>query len=281
MKVDKKYYQNFGVSKCIVGTKADKNNLVSCGLLHKTGDFCIQENVDFDYYGALYIIDGTGEYVDAVTNERIKLYPGCIVQRMPHQIHHTYVKDDGNWLEFYFCIDAKVFKLLSEYKLITKEPVFFIGEDITIFQYLLQFMDRVDNTKENQIGDLMIEFQRLLLYINQLANTVNDDSNLDYICQLIQQNLKIGANLPTVFQDNNLSYESIRKQFKQKMGCSISDYRINQRINQSKTMLLQHRCVKQVAIDLGYFDEYAFSKQFKKYVGVSPREFIRTWSHYA
>lgn len=75
-----------------------------------------------------------------------------------------------------------------------------------------------------------------------------------------------------------MSYESLRKRFRQTFGCSLSQYCINVRINRSKTLLLdENLSIQEVAGALGYCDSYAFCNQFKKIVGVSPGKFVADW----
>ena len=71
-----------------------------------------------------------------------------------------------------------------------------------------------------------------------------------------------------------MSYERFRKVFKERVGMSPGDYRIRRRVELACRLLVQERIpAKQVAYDLGYADEYCFSKQFRKFIGVSPDAF--------
>lgn len=71
---------------------------------------------------------------------------------------------------------------------------------------------------------------------------------------------------------------SIRKLFKEIVGIAPGEYFIQSRINVAKAMLLENRgSIKEIAIEFGFTDPFAFSKQFKKQVGVSPIEFKRKW----
>lgn len=278
MIVDRKYYKNNTVHKTILCTDDTANNIISCGFLHKQGKSCLQNNILFKYYGGLFVISGTGEYIDGVTGERYPVYPGCVVQRMPGKLHHDIIKDDGEWLEFYFCAGEKVFDMLVKMGMITGSPVFYVGDSIEIFNMLLQYMDKVKNTNEHDTTNLIFEFQKLLYLLNTYKESNNYDDTMLLICEKLKSNYKIGTKLTDIAKEFSIGYESMRKQFKKKFGCSISQYRTNLRINASKTMLLdKHMSVKSVALELGYYDEYAFSNQFKNQVGMSPSKFIKMW----
>ena len=70
------------------------------------------------------------------------------------------------------------------------------------------------------------------------------------------------------------SYLSTR--FKKETGASFTEYLIRYRVNKAKNLLKekQNRC-REVAENVGYKDYAQFSKIFKKYVGVSPKEYQR------
>jgi two-component system response regulator YesN len=45
-------------------------------------------------------------------------------------------------------------------------------------------------------------------------------------------------------------------------------------MEKAKTMLLEgNKTIKQIAIEVGYIDQNYFSKAFKKYTNVSPKEY--------
>ena len=46
--------------------------------------------------------------------------------------------------------------------------------------------------------------------------------------------------------------------------------------NRAKTLLLKQYTVAETAGQLGYPDAFSFSKQFKRYTGMSPTQFKRT-----
>ena len=70
------------------------------------------------------------------------------------------------------------------------------------------------------------------------------------------------------------SYLSTR--FKKETGTSFTEYLIRYRINKAKELLKekQNRC-REVAENVGYRDYAQFSKIFKKYTGISPKDYQR------
>lgn len=276
MQVERKYYRNYTIHRTLLQKVDDPaNSTLSCGFLYKQGSSCVQKDICFKYYGGLYVISGNGVYIDAVTGKEYPVGPGCVLQRMPGKLHHTIINRDSDWLEFYFCGGAKIFETLSALNLVTDEPVFYVGEKETIFNRLLEYQKLFEQTDDRNAQKLLIEFQKLLCYLNENLSSSPKPSWTDLIVEKLNQNCKIGISLKQIANECGLGYENLRKQFPRHFGCSLEKYRIQLRINTAKSMLLDKDMpVKEVASELGYCDVYAFYKQFKQQEGISPGEFI-------
>jgi len=62
--------------------------------------------------------------------------------------------------------------------------------------------------------------------------------------------------------------------FKEAMGCTPTDYYQHRRVQQASCLLLSGaRGITEISQELGYFDASHFSRLFKRYRGLSPREF--------
>lgn len=74
----------------------------------------------------------------------------------------------------------------------------------------------------------------------------------------------------------NMSPSYLSTRFKKETGASFTEYLIRYRVNKAKNLLKekQNRC-REVAENVGYKDYAQFSKIFKKYVGLSPKEYQR------
>jgi AraC-like DNA-binding protein len=80
--------------------------------------------------------------------------------------------------------------------------------------------------------------------------------------------------IANIAEDLNIGYEKFRKIFKDIMGVSPHSYVIQKRMDIAKTYLIdKNKSIKEIALELGFADAYAFSKQFRKCVGLSPSEF--------
>jgi AraC-like DNA-binding protein len=276
MRIEKKYYRNRVVHRTLLPNADDaNNNELSCGFLYKGKREGIKKDILFPHYGGLYVISGTGIYVDAKSGKEYPITPGCVVQRMPGVTHHhIYTNKSSDWLEFYFCAGEKIFQMLSSMHLISTEPVFYIGESMEIFQRLENYLLLFEQAEDRDTPMLVLEFQKLLTFLNERRDCPKKNSAFDDATELLRKNYKLGVSIPALIAGSGIGYESFRKRFRSVYNCSPEQYRIYQRINAAKSMLLDKSLpIKTIAVELGYCDEYAFCKQFKQYVGVSPRQF--------
>ncbi len=84
-----------------------------------------------------------------------------------------------------------------------------------------------------------------------------------------------------IAKELNISVRTAETSFKSCFGITIHRYMIEQKINHAKFCLEYYPDMKiiQIAMDLGFYDEYHFSRQFKKETGYSPkyyREYIKS-----
>ncbi len=281
MKVEASYHRTRTVHRTLPGNADDPaNSIVSCGFLHKAEHAYVQKNIRFQYYGGLYVISGSGVYVDGKTGKEYPVTPGCVVQRMPGKSHHFYIHHGEDWLEFYFCAGARVFETLVELKLVTDEPVFYVGESMDIFRRLVAYHKRFEETDNAHAAELLIEFQKLLCHLNSQAMDSDTDRWVQTVGQVLAQNYQVGIPLERIAVQCGMGYEALRKQFRRVFGCSLEQYRIQLRMNAAKSMMLDRDMpLKEIAAELGYCDTYAFCKQFKQQLGISPGKFKSDFSN--
>ena len=245
----------------------------SIGCLYRKGyketEFCNRA------YCCLYVISGTGVYIDTTTKKEYKVTPGCIIQRLPDTKHISIIDENSEWSEFYFVGSKKLFYTLVELGQITDEPVFYIGESEEIHKRLIKYAEKIENTNTFNENKIIPEFVRLLCYIHSLKNNIQYDEWANNILNVIYDNLKVGIPLEKIASLCNMSYENLRKNFRKVFGCSVKDYIIEQRITEAKSMLInEDLSVNEVAFKLGYCDSFAFCKQFRTKTGIYPAKFV-------
>jgi len=75
---------------------------------------------------------------------------------------------------------------------------------------------------------------------------------------------------------SGLSVRQFERRFKQIFHCSAHQYILKLRILKSCDLLLScNMTIADVALEMGFYDQCAFSNQFKKIIGVSPLKYLK------
>ena len=224
-------------------------------------------------YSGVFVLNGTGTYCDTHGNS-IPLSPGCFFQRMPSVKHSTYIDESSNWLEFFICIPPQFFQSMVAMNLPgTKEPVLYPGLNVGLLDTFIQFMENLRKASDTDLPYLLCEAQRIIynLYTLSHQSKTTESELIDLSCTLLQKHATSRLSTEEICQELNIGYEKFRKLFKEYMGLSPTQYMIQHRINLAKSLLLtSDSCIEALAYELGYVDPQTFSKQFKKFTGVSP-----------
>lgn len=118
---------------------------------------------------------------------------------------------------------------------------------------------------------LMADLKMLWMRVNLKAD---DAPLLASARQILESNIESRAVLPELLRSAGINYEYMRKLFQRQTGVSPMKYLIQRRIESACVMLLDKSLpLKTIAEKLGYPSPYAFSAQFKKFMGVAPLQF--------
>lgn len=99
---------------------------------------------------------------------------------------------------------------------------------------------------------------------------------VEYVKTYINENYMKNVRLSDLALVAHISSSYLSTLFKKNMGCSFSEYLVKFRINKAAEIMKTEKILLfEVAQMVGYYDYAQFSKMFKKYKGVSPKEFSK------
>ncbi|UQZ85418.1 putative response regulatory protein [Paenibacillus konkukensis] len=126
---------------------------------------------------------------------------------------------------------------------------------------LVLFQERVSN-------HLHALLETFLIMKAQSGHTMHD------IAKYIQANYQKNITLQDISAQFHLNREYISRKFKMELKENVIDYLNRVRIDKAKMLLLNpHVKIAEAARQVGYQDEKYFSRVFKKWEGLSPKEF--------
>lgn len=114
--------------------------------------------------------------------------------------------------------------------------------------------------------------------INYLLDSESTLSVVEKVKSYIHQHIKEEIARDDLAQYVFLHPDYLSRLFKKETGISISDYIIHERVNIAKELLVKtDLTVKDIALEVGYSNFSHFSKIFKKYTEINPKDYRHTY----
>lgn len=271
-----RYLRNDACYRSLAVSRRGQNQYedFGCGFIHRGRG---NRDILFRCYGALYILQGSGIYIDWNGRE-YPLYPGCVAQRLPGKLHTTLYDNEDEWCECWVTMTTSLYLPLAAMGIIDEEkPVLHPGLD---FSYIQRFEDLLEDMKRVPDEDIPQLLPRMLGIITTFHamdrnNTAGRDQRIAQQAQeMLARDLAQPADIQALARTFHVSYERFRKIFAAETGCAPHQYRIRKKMETAAVLLSRDRLpVKEVAARLGYPDEFSFARQFRRLVGVAPGRF--------
>lgn len=260
---EKVYKQNLHVSP-MGGIK------IACFLNNGVGVLTARRTLP--HYTLVYVTRGQGSYRDergvelsVNAGDAILIFPG---------VEHWYGPPRGEtWNEFYLVFEGPIFDLWrSAGSLDETRPVIELAPMDFWRDRILGLIGGARAQTENDLVRETIRLQELLADISEAADKdmVDDIAWLEAAKQAIIETMDVRESAQRMEQ----SYEAFRKRFRKLAGRSPGRYRTSILMERACDMLAEPGVLlRDIADELGYCDEYHFSRQFSKTVGWSPSEY--------
>ena len=209
-----------------------------------------------------------------------KLQPNSFYQHFPHELNQRIRWEEGELIdEWYLVLDPRLYRRLSQLGLIPSKPVADLPPDHEAADRFEELYSLLSDTAEEpgNYPRILAAVVSFLSYFTQTAGSRSSDAWTEPVGSIqtwLDAHPASRKPLPELARQHGVSYASLRTHFKERVGLSLSDYRIQRRIESAQTQL-SHASIAVTAETLGYPDPFTFSTQFKKVTGFSPRDFQR------
>lgn len=277
-------------------TYAGMDMLYGPYVLYQIGDLSCEAGYQtFEHeqavYEITYVLSGTGAfYVDDTVYTMQK---GDLLLVRKGQMHNI-ISAEIEPLRFFYLgfdfvepiVNEKIAQLKSFFD--TNEQVQFhnaVSLQDTFMRVLSEFIS------DDVLSNLLIEaymqeiicgvyriFSRKFYKNYLLSGSNNSDEKLVYdVINYIDVHLESMENLSALSAEFGYSYTHIAQKFSAFTGESLKSYHTKRRFEKSNEYLRQGYFVTKVAELMGFKSIHAFSRAYKKYVGMAPREY-KKWA---
>ena len=253
--------------------------------LPREKDFVLHLNRHVELY--IYL-SGDVDYI--VENEYIPLERGDAVVILPHEVHVPVIRSEKEYERIYMLLHADTFSALvpnphTGLSSIRHHKISLQGKERKDFLDLLLHISDLSDAAETEAGQaqmlgLFLQAYGLLLggagrvevldeprLSSGIPQTVRDV--LNYIGENIQE---IGS-VEAVARHFYLSSQYLSSLFKKHVGIRIHEYLQIKRIALAKILLKGEASVAEVAFACGFSDSSHFIRIFKRYVGITPKQY--------
>jgi AraC-like DNA-binding protein len=233
---------------------------------------------DLGHHAAAFILEGRGSYEDEA-GTRHRIVPGCVVFSFPGLRHFYRPAPGTEWTEFYLIFDGPVIELWESQGLIQRhQPVLGGLDPVEVWARRFESVPGPSGTLGTTPS--LVEICRLQALLAEIVchrsgtDGSGDEAWLDRAQALLESDRHRQTSVEQLATLLGLAPHAFRRKFGQLAGISPARYRAVRTIDRACELMQSTDLLdKQIAEQLGFCDEYYFSRRFREITGRSPTEF--------
>jgi AraC-like DNA-binding protein len=231
----------------------------------------------FQVPGIFCTFQGQG-LVRLVSQDRTIALPPCTLLAVDQKVKCYYECPAGMTWHFFFihCWPDKLFRELGlEYHTLYQDTapdaIVRCGEEIV--NELIRRHTGFKRLVRLRLEDLLVHFARLR-HVPRRENV----EGVERVIHWMNYNLDQPLRIKTAMDMAGLGRTVLFREFKKRTGQTPVDYFLGLKLRSARlTLETTRKKVAAIAASLGFYDEYHFSKMFKRVCGVSPARYRRQY----
>lgn len=284
LKSDKKIKEGFVGQQMIVLPPNVKNSVVKNDLINQLYLTAIgyyphaiyhsrERKLGCSEYILLYCIAGSGSVT--IEDQNFKLNPNHFII-LPKQVGHKYASSQNNpwtlyWIHFKGA-SADIF--YRRYLENIQTPVFSAYDEKRFreFEMMLKILGNSFENRDLEIVNLSLQnFLAHLIYFKEINPSHIELDKVARSIAFMKQNIALNYSLQDLATAQHLSVTHYSRLFKTKTGRSPNQYFNELKIQKACQFLyFSDLNIKEICVEVGFSDQYYFSRLFKKMMGIAP-----------
>ncbi|MDR1801480.1 MAG: AraC family transcriptional regulator [Lachnospiraceae bacterium] len=259
-------------------------------------------NIRFDYskhtrvlhrhdnlFEILFVRSGSGSYV--IENKSYRIQKGDLIICNAGTLHDEVTEENNELWTYSIAIEnLKLNSDLPENHLISGKvrPVIATGNYYELFNTMLESIFELLSSGKGLVEELC-HYQMMsllcacLCLINEASDSESapiDDSALTMkIRKYIDSHYTEDLSLQSISEKFHITAYYLAHIFKKDLSYSPMQYILRRRIGEAQTLLITtNKTITDVAVSVGFNNPNNFNIQFTKYVGLSPREYRKSYT---
>ncbi len=177
--------------------------------------------------------------------------------------------------------EGPIFSTLRDCSLLSADqPISRLQSTSQTFERLKRIFEQlgpgVERHATQAVGEFLALLFEILTHPDTASSTAEDDTIRAAMGLLAAPHHGQWLSADEVAARVGMAYETFRKRFKRSIGLPPARYQMQKKIERACASLYQGpSSLKQLAADLGFFDEFHFSKAFRQVVGQPPSTYRR------
>ncbi len=232
-------------------------------------------------YILFYCTEGEGNVT--INNVKQKVEPNQFLIIPPHVPHHYISSTENPWSIYWVHFTGKsasiLFDKYSSNEIPPVKPIPYNEERIKNFIDIIQILDHSFDQRSLEIANLkLMYFLSSIIYQTELTPYVQKRNKVTNSIEFMKNNLDQDFKIEDFAENQNLSVSRYSELFKEKTGYPPVYYFNKLRIQKSCQFLyFTNMSIKEICFEVGFSDQYYFSRVFKKIMGVPPSKYKRAY----
>lgn len=213
--------------------------------------------------------------------------PGTMFTVFPGPVFTYGATPDPAWEEYYFCAVGSGTRRWVDFGWFPVDGTVHRLAQVDVAVELYRELLRIQRRGAPGDADRAVTLaERLLIEMFHGRETARQAQTLDGSLQAVltwcRQNFAQPVDFTAVARDHAMSYSSLRQRVRQATGLPPAQYLIHLRCSRAQALLSDtDMSIKAIGTAVGIGDPFAFSRTFKKCVGLSPAQFRRETAPWA
>ncbi|QUI23060.1 helix-turn-helix transcriptional regulator [Vallitalea pronyensis] len=265
-------------------------------VFHQRSDHYTMDFHFHDLFEIYFNVSGGDRYL--IENKVYKNNPGDLFVLNNYEVHKVMAKKDTTYerviiifkpeyIDHFSIEDNNLLQCFLRRKRGHFNKIHLSKEQQRVF---LNHVTHLTTIQKEKFGSNLLKktyFIQLLIYINQwfmdeTHNKYQDQiydihETVEKIIDYIDHHLADHMSLEQLAKEFNISKYYLCQLFKKNTGVTVNHYITARRIAEAKKLLHAHKNVSEVAERTGFNDYTHFIRTFKKWVGMPPKRYTRTF----